>query len=171
MTVSLSETENIAHLRFAYAGDVCRISRDSGLIGQVGQQLLERSFVFPAPPAVGHQVFDAVITPELFAEEIAPCRTFCEKTQIDYLRSIGLIKGGSLDNAVVLDGETILNPTGFKVPKECVNHKVLDALGDMYTAGLPLIGRLTAHKTGHYHNNQLLKALFADKTNYEIIEE
>ena len=120
---------------------------------------------------VGHQVFDTVITPELFAEEIAPCRTFCEKTQIDYLRSIGLIKGGSLDNAVVLDGETILNPTGFKVPKECVNHKVLDALGDMYTAGLPLIGRLTAHKTGHYHNNQLLKALFADKTNYEIIEE
>ena len=60
MTVSLSETENIAHLRFAYAGDVCRISRDSGLIGQVGQQLLERSFVFPAPPAVGHQVFESL---------------------------------------------------------------------------------------------------------------
>lgn len=120
---------------------------------------------------VGHQVFDAVITPELFAAEIAPCRTFCEKTQIDYLRSMGLIRGGSLDNAVVLDGETILNPGGFKVPNECVNHKVLDALGDMYTAGFPVIGRLTAQKTGHYHNNQVLKALFADKTNYEIIEE
>ena len=118
---------------------------------------------------VGHQEFDSVITPEIFARQIAPCRTFCEKAQIDYLRSVGLIKGGSLDNAVVLDGETILNPGGFKVPNECVNHKVLDALGDMYTAGAPLIGRLTAVKTGHYHNNRLLKALFADDTNYEIV--
>ena len=103
------------------------------------------------------------------AKKIAPCRTFCEKYQIDYLRSIGLIKGGSLDNAVVLDGEKIMNPDGFKVPNECVNHKVLDAIGDMYTAGLPIIGRLTATKTGHFHNNQILKVLFADETNYEII--
>ena len=118
---------------------------------------------------VGHQEFDNIITKDIFAKEIAPCRTFCEKYQIDYLRSIGLIKGGSLDNAVVLDGEKIMNPDGFKVPNECVNHKVLDAIGDMYTAGLPIIGRLKAAKTGHFHNNQILKLLFADETNYEII--
>ncbi len=118
---------------------------------------------------VGHQEFDAVITPEVFAKEISPCRTFCEKYQIDYLRSIGLIKGGSLENAVVLDGETILNEGGFKVPNECVNHKVLDAIGDMYTAGLPIKGRLIANKTGHYHNNQLLRVLFASSSNYQII--
>jgi UDP-3-O-[3-hydroxymyristoyl] N-acetylglucosamine deacetylase len=118
---------------------------------------------------VGHQEFDGVVTPNVFAKEIAPCRTFCEKYQIDYLRSIGLIKGGSLDNAVVLDGETILNPEGFKVPNECVNHKVLDAIGDMYTAGYQIIGRVVANKTGHYHNNQILKELFADRSNYEII--
>jgi UDP-3-O-[3-hydroxymyristoyl] N-acetylglucosamine deacetylase len=118
---------------------------------------------------VGHQVFDATVTPDVFVSEIAPCRTFCEKYQIDYLRSIGLIKGGSLENAVVLDGEQILNPGGFKVKNECVNHKVLDAIGDMYTAGLPLLGRLTALKSGHYHNNQLLRALFADKSLYEIV--
>ena len=118
---------------------------------------------------VGHQEFDGCITPEIFTAQIAPCRTFCEKYQIDYLQSIGLIKGGSLDNAVVLDGETILNEGGFKVPNECVNHKVLDAVGDMYTAGFQIIGRLTALKTGHYHNNQILKALFADASNYEII--
>ena len=117
---------------------------------------------------VGHQEFYAKIDRETFATKIAPCRTFCEKYQIDYLRSIGLIKGGSLDNAVVLDGETVLNPGGFKVKNECVNHKVLDALGDMYTAGFPLIGKLTADKTGHYHNNQILRVLFADKNNYEI---
>lgn len=118
---------------------------------------------------VGHQEFKGKITPEVFASQIAPCRTFCEKYQIDYLQSVGLIKGGSLDNAVVLDGETILNEGGFKVPNECVNHKVLDAVGDIYTAGFPVIGKLTASKTGHYHNNQILKALFADASNYEII--
>ena len=118
---------------------------------------------------VGHQEFKGKITADVFASQIAPCRTFCEKYQVDYLQSIGLIKGGSLDNAVVLDGETILNEGGFKVPNECVNHKVLDAIGDMYTAGLPIIGKLTASKTGHYHNNQILKVLFADAANYEII--
>ncbi len=118
---------------------------------------------------VGHQVFDGDITPEVFEREIAPCRTFCEKYQVDYLHSLGLAKGGSLDNTVVLDGETILNKGGFKVPHECVNHKVLDAIGDMYTSGHRIIGELTASRTGHYHNNQLLKLLFSDKSNYELV--
>jgi UDP-3-O-[3-hydroxymyristoyl] N-acetylglucosamine deacetylase len=130
------------------------------------------NFVIEFPSKiVGRQEFDGVINQEIFAKEIAPCRTFCEKYQIDYLRSIGLIKGGSLENGVVLDGDTILNPGGFKVKNECVNHKVLDAIGDMYTAGYPVLGKLTANKTGHYHNNMILKALFADKTNYQIIEK
>ena len=119
---------------------------------------------------VGCQRFNHIITPKVFAELVAPCRTFCEKYQVDYLQSVGLIKGGSLENAVVLDGETILNPGGFRVENECVNHKVIDAIGDMYTAGLPLIGRLKASKSGHYHNNMLLKQLFADPANFEIIE-
>ncbi len=118
---------------------------------------------------VGHQIFDNEITPEIFASEIAPCRTFCEKYQVDYLRSIGLIKGGSLENAVVLDGENILNPDGFRCPFECVNHKVLDAIGDLYTSGHFVLGRLEASKTGHYHNNELLKVLFSDPANYELL--
>lgn len=123
---------------------------------------------FPSK-VVGHQEFDGTVTPEVFKSEIAPCRTFCEKYQVDYLQSIGLIKGGSLENAVVLDGETILNEGGFRVANECVNHKVIDAIGDMYTAGFALQGKVIADKTGHYHNNQILKVLFADKSNYEII--
>lgn len=119
-------------------------------------------------PVVGHQEFDAVIDENLFASQIAPCRTFCEKYQVDYLKSIGLIKGGSLENAVVLDGDKILNPEGFRLNNECVNHKVLDAIGDMYTSGYQLKGRLIASKSGHYHNNELLKTLFADKANYTI---
>lgn len=118
---------------------------------------------------VGHQIFSGEITPEIFEKDIAPSRTFCEKYQVDYLRSVGLVKGGSLDNAVVLDGETILNPGGFRVQNECVNHKVMDAVGDLYTSGYHLIGELTASRTGHYHNNELLKVLFADKSNYELV--
>lgn len=118
---------------------------------------------------VGHQVFEGEITPELFAAEIAPCRTFCEKYQVDYLQSIGLIKGGSLENAVVLDGETVLNPEGLRHPHECVNHKVLDAVGDLYTSGYRILGELNAFKTGHFHNNQLLKVLFSDQSNYELV--
>ena len=118
---------------------------------------------------VGCQCFDNVINPQIFAEEIAPCRTFTEKAAVDYLQSVGLIKGGSLDNAVVLDGDKILNPDGFRVENECVNHKVLDAIGDLYTSGYQIAGLLRARRTGHFHNNQLLHKLFSDSSNYEII--
>ena len=118
---------------------------------------------------VGHQTFDAPFGSEIFAKQIAPCRTFCEKYQVDYLKSLGLIKGGSLENAVVLDGDTLLNPEGFRVDNECVNHKVLDAVGDMYNSGYYIIGKLIADKTGHFHNNELLKQLFSDSDNYELV--
>lgn len=120
---------------------------------------------------VGHQEFDGIITADLFDKEIAPARTFCEKYQVDYLRSIGLIKGGSLENAVVLDGENILNDGGFRVENECVKHKVLDCIGDMFTSGYRILAAVEAEKTGHFHNNEVLKKLFADEHNYEIIEE
>ena len=128
---------------------------------------LKFSIEFPSP-IVGHQVFENDLTPEVFVSQIAPCRTFCEKYQVDYLKSIGLIKGGSLDNAVVLDGDKILNEGGFRVKNECVNHKVLDAIGDLYTAGYVIYGQYQADKTGHWHNNELLKLLFADSANYQI---
>lgn len=118
---------------------------------------------------VGHQTFDSEINVEIFEKEISLCRTFCEKYQVDYLKSVGLIKGGSLENAVVLDGETILNEGGFRVENECVNHKVLDAVGDLYTSGFQVIGKLEASKTGHFHTNELLRKLFADKENYQIV--
>lgn len=118
---------------------------------------------------VGKQHFSENITKELFSEKIAPCRTFCEKYQVDYLKSIGLIKGGSLENAIVLDGDTILNPEGFRVPNECVNHKVLDTIGDLYTSGYYILAKVVANKTGHYHNNEILKKIFSSKDNYEIV--
>ena len=120
---------------------------------------------------VGHQEFSDTITKTSFLNKIAPARTFCEKYQVDYLRSIGLIKGGSLENAVVLDGETILNEGGFRVENECVAHKVLDCIGDMFTSGHRLQAEVTCFKSGHFHNNEILKKLFSDKDNYETVEE
>ena len=123
---------------------------------------------FPSA-VVGRQVFDKGINDDVFASELARARTFCEKSAVDYLKSVGLIKGGSLENAVVLDGDKLLNPEGFRVQNECVNHKVLDAVGDLYTSGFRIIGELSAFRTGHYHMNELLKKLFEDSSNYEII--
>lgn len=137
-----------------------------------GGKTLHVSFEIEFPSKiVGYQKFEETITPDVFAASIAPCRTFCEKYQIDYLQSLGLIKGGSLDNAVVLDGENILNPGGFRVENECVNHKVLDAVGDLYTSGFRILADVEASRTGHYHNNEVLKKLFADNENFEIITE
>ena len=120
---------------------------------------------------VGYQEFSGEITEDVFAQKIAPARTFCEKYQVDYLRSIGLIKGGSLENAVVLDGEEILNEGGFRVENEAVNHKVLDCIGDMYTAGYRLLAKVEAERSGHFHNNEVLKILFSNPNNYQLIEE
>lgn len=120
---------------------------------------------------VGHQEFDEEISENVFAEKIASARTFCEKYQVDYLRSIGLIKGGSLENAVVLDGNTILNPEGFRMTNECVNHKTLDCIGDMQTSGYSMIAEIEAFHSGHFHNNEVLKKLFSDIKNYQITEE
>ena len=119
---------------------------------------------------VGRQNFSAEIEKDLFAKEIAFCRTFCEKNQVEQLQAMGLIKGGSLENAVVLDGDRILNPEGLRHERECVNHKVLDAIGDLYTSGCRVLGELKAYRTGHFHTNELLKKIFADASNYEIIQ-
>ena len=123
---------------------------------------------FPSP-IVGHQNFSSEITPDVFQKQIVQCRTFCEKYQVDYLKSIGLIKGGSLDNAVVLDNDKILNPEGFRISNECVNHKVMDTIGDLYTSGYYILAKVVANKTGHRHNNEILKVLFSSTDNYELI--
>lgn len=146
---------------------------DDGKGGSVILQPSEKLHIcfdieFPSK-IVGHQNFDKDITKDIYTSQIAPCRTFCEKYQVDYLQSIGLIKGGSLDNAVVLDGENILNPGGFRLQNECVNHKVMDTIGDLYTSGYYILGKVIANKSGHYHNNEILKQLFSSEDNYDIL--
>ncbi len=110
------------------------------------------------------------LSKETFIEKIAPARTFGFKEQLDYLRTIGLIQGGSLDNAIVLDGNKIINESGLRIENELVCHKILDSIGDLYLLGHPVIGHFTAHKSGHFHTVELTKKILADKSNYEIIE-
>ncbi|MCQ2735097.1 MAG: UDP-3-O-acyl-N-acetylglucosamine deacetylase, partial [Alphaproteobacteria bacterium] len=149
--------EQKARRKFLKVKKTVRFEDDKGnYISLQPANQLSVHFVIDFPSKiVGHQEFDDVINKENFVNKIAPARTFCEKYQIDYLRSVGLIKGGSLDNAVVLDGETILNEGGFRVLNECVNHKTLDCVGDMFTSGYRLLAKIDAFHTGHFHNNEV----------------
>jgi UDP-3-O-[3-hydroxymyristoyl] N-acetylglucosamine deacetylase len=85
------------------------------------------------------------------------------------LRGLGLARGGSLENAIVMDEYRILNPDGLRYENEFVRHKILDAIGDLYLVGHPLLASYTAHKSGHGLNNQLLRALLAQPDSYEVV--
>ena len=104
-----------------------------------------------------------------YKTDIAAARTFGFEKDVKYLRSNGLALGGSLDNAVVVGENEILNKDGLRYTDEFVRHKILDSIGDLYLAGSPIIGYFYGNKSGHYLNNQLLRKLFSDKTNYEYI--
>lgn len=101
-----------------------------------------------------------------YAKEISRARTFGFLAQYEQLKAMNLALGGSLDNTVVLDDYKVLNEGGLRYPDECVRHKVLDAIGDLYLLG-PLLGRFVAYKTGHELNNQLVRALLAQETAWE----
>ena len=93
--------------------------------------------------------------------QILRARTFCRARDVEMMRANGLIRGGSLHNAIVFDEEKILNVTGLRYDDEAVRHKILDAVGDLYLAGAPIIGAYHGHKAGHTLNNKILHALFA----------
>ncbi|WP_448202574.1 UDP-3-O-acyl-N-acetylglucosamine deacetylase [Azospirillum sp. sgz302134] len=99
---------------------------------------------------------------ESFKDEISRARTFGFLHEVEGLRKMGLALGGSLDNAVVISGDTVLNEGGLRFADEFVRHKILDAVGDLYLAGNPIIGSFHGVRAGHALNNKLLRALFAD---------
>ncbi|GEN59109.1 UDP-3-O-acyl-N-acetylglucosamine deacetylase [Acetobacter nitrogenifigens] len=122
---------------------------------------LAMSIDFPAR-AIGRQALSLTLDQSGFRRELAFSRTFTNRQEIEALHAVGLARGGSLSNAIVVENEAILNPTGLRAPDEFVRHKMLDAVGDLYLAGARLHGRFTGHKSGHGLNNRLLRALFAD---------
>tara|TARA_Y100000992_G_C21215743_1_gene467796 strand:- start:57 stop:977 length:921 start_codon:yes stop_codon:yes gene_type:complete len=102
--------------------------------------------------------------------DIFNSRTFCLYEDIEKIKSLGLAKGGSLDNAVVVKGKKILNETGLRNSIEFVNHKILDCIGDLYTSGYRVIGSVICSQGGHFLTNKLLKKVFENKANFSIVE-
>ena len=114
--------------------------------------------------AIGRQRVDLVLDEAGFRRELADSRTFGFAHEVEALREAGLARGGSMDNVVVVDGDRVLNPEGLRRPDEFVRHKALDALGDLYLVGAPLIGRFEGLKSGHEMNNALVRALLARRS-------
>jgi len=102
------------------------------------------------------------------AFSIINSRTFGFLEELEEIRRVGLAKGASLDNAVAIGEDSIVNPHGLRYKKELVNHKILDLIGDLYTSGYRILGKVEANKTGHNLNNLFLKKLFSDPANYSI---
>jgi len=103
-----------------------------------------------------------------FVKEVSRARTFGFMDDLEELRDVGLAQGGSFDNAIVMDSFHILNNDGLRYHDEFVKHKILDAIGDLYLLGHPLIGEFRAHKSGHSLNNRLLRSLMADRSAWEL---
>jgi UDP-3-O-[3-hydroxymyristoyl] N-acetylglucosamine deacetylase len=110
---------------------------------------------------------DFAVTP--FIKEVARARTFGFTHEVEAMRQAGLGRGGSLDNVIVIDDFHVLNPDGLRSEDEFVKHKALDAVGDLYMLGHPMIGAFTGVKSGHAMNNQLVRALLADQSAFEIV--
>ena len=117
---------------------------------------------------IGKQNLSLMISKDTFLKELCDNRTFCLKKDINDMRSRGFALGGSLDNAIVVDGFSVINPKGLKRKDEFVRHKMLDALGDLALSGLPLLGHYKAFCAGHKLNNQLLIKLFSNHSNYKV---
>jgi UDP-3-O-[3-hydroxymyristoyl] N-acetylglucosamine deacetylase len=111
--------------------------------------------------AIGRQRVDLAVDEESFRAELSACRTFGFVREVEALRAIGLARGGSMENAVVIDGDRVLNPEGLRRPDEFVRHKALDAVGDLYVLGAPIIGRFEGLLAGHGLNNAIVRALIA----------
>jgi UDP-3-O-[3-hydroxymyristoyl] N-acetylglucosamine deacetylase len=114
-------------------------------------------------PLIGNQTFHMVFNRENYEKEICAARTFGFLKDVEYLQAKGLALGGSLNNAIVLDDTRIINKEGLRCPNELVKHKVLDAIGDLFLIGMPIIGHLIARKAGHRLHNLLIRKLIADK--------
>ena len=114
-----------------------------------------------ADAAIGRQAKTLDLANGAFVRELCDSRTFCRRVDVETMRAQGLIRGGSYENAVVVEGARVLSPGGLRHPDEAVRHKMLDAVGDLALAGAPILGRYVGHRAGHALTNALLRRLFA----------
>ena len=122
-----------------------------------------------AHPLVGRQSIELEVTPDRYAAEIAPARTFGFEYELGQMRNMGLIRGASLDNAVCFTREGVLNPGGLRAADECCRHKALDLIGDLALLGRPLLGHVIAERAGHAMHAALVARIMSDPSLYEIL--
>ena len=120
-------------------------------------------------PLVGRQSLEMEVTPERYASEIAPARTFGFEYELAQMRNMGLIRGASLENAVCFDRDNVMNPEGLRFPDECCRHKALDLIGDLALLGRPLLGHVIAERAGHAMHAALVARIMSDPSLYEIV--
>ena len=120
-------------------------------------------------PMVGRQSLELEVTPDRYAAEIAPARTFGFEHELAQMRDMGLIRGASLDNAVCFTRDNVLNPGGLRMPDECCRHKALDLIGDLALLGRPLLGHVIAERAGHAMHAALVARIMSDPSLYEIL--
>lgn len=121
-------------------------------------------------PVIGQQTLDIEVNEQTFARDIAVARTFGFLKDVEALKSAGLAKGGSLENCIVLDERQVVNPEGLRFSDEFVRHKALDALGDLVTLEMPLMGHIVLNKAGHDIMNKLIKKIIASPDSYRFVE-
>ncbi len=155
------------YLRVLRPVEVVEGDKVARLLPYDGYQI-DCDIVFDAE-AIGRQRFVFEVSAGVFRRDVAAARTFTQAKDIEALRAHGLAQGGSLENAVVVDGGEVLNPEGVRFADECVRHKALDVLGDLALAGKPLLARFEGVKMGHAMNNKVLRALFADPANFDLV--
>lgn len=120
--------------------------------------------------AIGRQRMVTDLSPDVFRRDISRARTFGFMSDVEKLWKVGFALGSSLENSVAIDGDRILNPEGLRYPDEFVRHKLLDAVGDLSLAGMPLLATYRSYCGGHKMNFLVLEALFSDRSNYAIVE-
>jgi UDP-3-O-[3-hydroxymyristoyl] N-acetylglucosamine deacetylase len=125
--------------------------------------------VFYNHPLVGRQMLEMDVTPDRYAADIAPARTFGFANELDQMRDMGLIRGASLENAVCFNGHGVMNPEGLRFPDECCRHKALDLIGDLALIGRPLLGHVVAERAGHAMHTALVSRIMSNPSLYEIL--
>jgi UDP-3-O-[3-hydroxymyristoyl] N-acetylglucosamine deacetylase len=125
--------------------------------------------IFFDHPLVGNQSLEMQVSPDSYAREIAPARTFGFSWELDQMRNMGLIRGASLDSAVCFDRSSVMNPGGLRFRDEPCRHKALDLIGDLALIGRPLLGRVVATRAGHAMHVALVAKIMSDSSLYEIV--
>jgi UDP-3-O-[3-hydroxymyristoyl] N-acetylglucosamine deacetylase len=121
-------------------------------------------------PLIGRQKFDVALSPNAFLEQVAPARTFGFFDEAESLRRAGLVRGGSLENAIVLSRDSVLNAEGLRFPDEFCRHKILDLIGDLALLSHPVVGHVVAHRAGHAMHYALVSHLLAHRETWRLVE-